>query len=145
VLTARQNHRVEWGHCDPTGAIQTTQFHFWIEQASHRLCEVAGFGHADIEKDPQLKGFPAVSVEAELISLPKYGDIITVTSRVVRLGNSSLQIEHVFELDSHLLAKGYEIKVCATGSEQNQHELQAIPIPEHIRKNFADQRLIEFS
>ncbi|MCP5087179.1 MAG: acyl-CoA thioesterase [Rhodobacteraceae bacterium] len=144
MLKVEHQLRVEWGFCDPTGRMRDAQLFFWMDQATHRLCEASGFGDDEFFCQPEALGFPVVSVSVEKKKdLPKYGAILTQTSKVARIGNSSLRIEHEFECEGRHVASGYEVRVYGITHPEDEENLLAVPIPDHIKKNLSRQKMLQ--
>ncbi len=137
MLTAKRTLDVEWGQCDPMGRVFSNQFFIWMDQGAHRLLNAAGFGPEQFTGTDNSTGFSVVAVGAEFGTLPRYGDRLEVTSRVTKLGNSSIRLEHDFELHGKSVTQGYEIRVHGVTPKDDPKSMKAAPIPDGVRTQLA--------
>jgi 4-hydroxybenzoyl-CoA thioesterase len=142
MLAAKQQLDVEWGQCDPAGRVFSNQFFVWMDQGAHRLLNAAGFGPEQFRGTDQSTGFSVVAIGAEFSTLPRYGDKLELTSRITKLGNSSLRLEHDFEFLGKSVTKGYEVRVHGITANDDLKSMKAAPIPDSVRTQLAQNLVI---
>jgi 4-hydroxybenzoyl-CoA thioesterase len=143
MFKAVQRIRVEWSHCDPARIIFNPNYYIWMDQGTHRLFEAAGIGYKEMVTGQFFKGFPLVASGAEYMSVVRYGDLLSLTSGVTKLGRTSLRVEHAFECEGELAAKGFEVRVFGNSPPENPDGLIASPLPDDIRQKLSRSDLID--
>ncbi len=130
-----QRIRVQWSHCDPAGIIFNPHYYVWMDQATHQLLQACGFDlFAQVNKDG-FRGCPLVSSGLEFKAPLFLGDVVTVTSHVERLGNSSFTVKHSFARDdSTTVAEGHEERVWAVDHPDDPKRMTGSPIPDRVRR-----------
>lgn len=142
MLTARLDVRVEWSHCDPAGIIFNPNYYVWMDAASHSLINASGFDFFGRIGSPEFKGCPLVSSEMQF-QKPLYpGEIVTIVSQVVKFGNSSFEVEHAFERDGDVVARGFERRVWAGVHPDDPRRMKGVPVPDEVRKALSETRTV---
>lgn len=125
---------VRFSHCDPAGIIFYPQYFVMFnglveDWFNHGL----GINYAGFITERRL-GLPVASLACDFIIPSKIGEIITLTLKIERIGNSSLKlaIHAIYEEQKRLAA---QLSLVVTSLDT----MRAVPIPEDLRA-----RLIEF-
>ena len=137
MFTAIQRLRVEWAHCDPAGIIFNPNYYIWMDQGAHRLLEAAGIDMLPTEENPTSRGFPLVSSGMDFTSPARFRDIVTLQSRIAKIGTKSFRVEHQFLLGDVLLAKGFEIRVWGASAPKDAERLIALPLSDSLKNKLA--------
>lgn len=126
---------VRFSHCDPAGIIfyphYFVMFNGLVEDwFNHALnIDYAGF------ITNRRLGLPMVNIQCDFVAPSKIGEVITLTLKVERIGNSSilLLVQALFEGKVRLSSK---LTLCVSSFATGR----AVPIPDDLR-----QRLNEFT
>ena len=125
---------VRFSHCDPAGIIfyphYFVMFNGLVEDWFNHALEI---NYADFITTRRL-GLPMVNIKCDFVAPSKIGEIITLTLKVKRIGNSSLTLAVGARLNDQLRVKT-ELTLCVFSFKTRR----ATPIPEDLRK-----RLTEF-
>lgn len=166
MLTSTLRIRVEWANCDPAGIIFNPHYYIWMDAGSHALMKAAGIDMAsEIKKDNQFMGYPLVTSTAQFHAPAMLGDVLTLSTTVEKIGNTSFTTCHTFfrstafgtavdtadSTSDSVIAKANEVVLC-TGSEvrvwggtdENNH-LIALRVPDKVRESLSINEIIDSS
>lgn len=121
--------RVDFADTDMAGIVHFARFFVFMETAEHRFRESLGHPVVDEDDDGAPLGWPRVSASCDYRSPARFGDELTIRSRIVEVGRSSLIFAFTFERQGEVLAEGRLTSVCCRMGE----EVRAVPIPEALR------------
>jgi len=133
-FTNTRSVRIEWGDCDPAGIIFYPRYFEIFDASTAMLFERA----TGLTKYQQLKtlnfsGYPLVRTQARFLKPTRFGDDVTVESRIT-FGRSSFEIEHKLSLDGVLCAECSEKRVWAVRDAEGR--LKSAPVPDAVRAKF---------
>lgn len=130
-----QRIRVQWSHCDPAGIIFNPHYYVWMDQATHQLLQAAGFDLFEETGKDGFRGCPLVSSALDFKAPLYLGDIVTVTSHVETIGNSSFTVNHSFaQADKTIVASGHENRVWAVSHPDDPKRMTGSPVPDRLRR-----------
>ena len=123
---------VRFSHCDPAGIIfyphYFVMFNGLVEDwFNHALAiDYAGF------ITNRRLGLPMVNIQCDFVAPSKIGEIITLTLKVERIGNSSIQLltQALFDQTVRLSAK---LTICVNSFASGR----AVPIPDDLRQRLS--------
>ena len=95
--------RVAFGDCDPANIVYFPNFYRWLDQATHDLCEAAGFELTVVRRDRQWVGFPLAEAGARFHRPATINDVLRIETRVKEWGPMMFMLEHRILLDGVLL------------------------------------------
>lgn len=101
------NIEVRYGETDKMGVVYHSRYFPWFEIAREKLLEESGMRYAELEKEGIM--LPLVDCYCRFRRGAKYGDTVTVTAELVKLGAATCKFSYTvkrFE-DGELLAEGY--------------------------------------
>lgn len=125
---------VEWGDCDPAGIVYYPSYFRWLDQATFRLFLAAGLKRDDLSGGQWKEGTPLVAAECAFRRPSQHGEMLTIESRVEKLGRSSFVIRHVFrDSAGQVAAEGSETRIWAR-KDGDARSLRAVAIPEDVKK-----------
>jgi 4-hydroxybenzoyl-CoA thioesterase len=125
---------VEWGDCDPAGIVYYPSYFRWLDQATFRLFLAAGLKRDDLSGGQWKEGTPLVAAECAFRRPSQHGEMLTIESRVEKLGRSSFTIRHVFrDSAGQVAAEGSETRIWAR-KDGDARSLRAVAIPEDVKK-----------
>ena len=121
--------KVYYHDTDAGGVVYYARYLAMLEEARTELCLKKGFDCAEWLK----KGFAFVVVHcaADYRRPARYGDTVSVTARVARIGNSSVEFEQEIVKDDTVLVNARVIWACVGG------DFKTRPVPEEIRARLA--------
>ena len=143
MLQAKLRIRIEWSHCDAAKIIFNPHYYIWMDNCSHSLLRIAGLDARDHLDDADFKGCPLVTSSAQFHAPALLGDEVVLTSRVIRFGNTSFELEHHFYRKKTLLCSGSEVRVW--GATDASGNLIAIPVPDWIRERLSIKEIHDVS
>ena len=134
TLTNTRTVRIEWGDCDSAGIIFYPRYFAIFDASTAMLFEAAlGMTKFQMFKALPFSGFPLVRTHARFIVPTRFGDDVTVDSRV-SFGRSSFDIEHKLSLDGTLCAECEEKRVWVVRDAEGR--LKPHPVPDEVREKF---------
>jgi 4-hydroxybenzoyl-CoA thioesterase len=142
MLESRLDIRVEWGHCDPARIVYNPNFYDWMEAGLLALFEAAHLSlTAMVAEMPEFRGTPLVKGEATFMAPAMVGDVILLSSRVLRLGGASLDIAHVFTRGDTRLVEAAQTRVWGVSPPGEPERLTTARIPQHVRDALSEERV----
>ena len=134
TLSHTRQVRIEWGDCDPAGIIFYPNY-FAIFDASTALLFEAALGMTKFEmfKKLEFTGWPLVRTQARFIRPTRFGDDVTVESKIT-FGRSSFDIEHRLSLDGVTCVECSERRVWTMRDAQGV--LKSHPVPKEVLEKF---------
>lgn len=126
---------IEWGDCDPAGIVFNPNFFAYFDHCTTLLYEAAGWPKPKMLTEFGIAGCPLVTTGATFKRPCRYGDTVEITTRIVTVGASSFEIEHVLTLDGAVCVEGREKRVWAV-EDAATGALRSAPIPDDVRARF---------
>lgn len=143
TFTARQNIRVEWGHCDPARIIYNPNYFRWMETGVHLLFGAAGINLEKLTaEDHDFRAVPLVNTEAAFLAPARIGDFVTHTVWISRWGAKAFDIEHRFSIRERLLVRAKQIRVWARALPDDPDSLRAIAVPDDVRAALSEDKTV---
>lgn len=126
--------RIEWGDCDPAGIIFYPRY-FDIFDASTALLFERSLGMTKFQmfKNLDFAGFPLVHTRARFLKPTRFGDDVTVESKIA-FGRSSFDVEHRLGLKDEICVEASEKRVWVVRGANGR--LKSHPIPEAVLVKF---------
>ena len=126
--------RIEWGDCDPAGIIFYPRY-FDIFDASTALIFENALGMTKFQmfKNLEFAGFPLVRTHARFLKPIRFGDDVTVESKIA-FGRSSFDVEHRLSLNGETCAKCSEKRVWVVRDADGR--LKSHPVPDEVLTKF---------
>jgi 4-hydroxybenzoyl-CoA thioesterase len=132
----RRQITVEFGHCDPTGAVHVPRFLQYFDTNTWMLFEAAtGVDRRDFTATFGI--LPLVEVNADVLRPVRFGEVIEIASRVTEFRRSSFHVEHRISAGGELVVDGGETRVWAVRHKEDPDRISAQPIPEAVTVRFA--------
>lgn len=129
----RQRRVVQFGECDPAGAVYYPVFFNWFHQAMEAwFDEAIGVPYVQLL---ERVGFPAAHTSADFKKICRFGDVVFVELRVERLGSRSLTLAFaiVGDAEGDLRLTGKVVCVAVPRSEGGGFVFQPAEIPADLR------------
>jgi 4-hydroxybenzoyl-CoA thioesterase len=136
MLTAKREILIEWGDCDPAGIVFYPRYFAWFD-----ACTAGLFAHAGLPKPEMLKrygivGIPMVDTRGKFHIPSKFGDRVTVETRIAGFRRSSFDVEHRLMKGEALAVEGFETRVWVGRHPDDPERIKAQPIPEEVMALF---------
>jgi 4-hydroxybenzoyl-CoA thioesterase len=136
MLTTKKDIQIEWGDCDPAGIVFYPRYFAWFD-----ACTAGHFANAGLPKFQMLKtydivGFPMVDTRAKFILPSKFGDVVTVETRISEFRRSSFDVEHRLFKEGALAIEAYETRVWVGRHPDDPERIKSQPIPEEVIARF---------
>lgn len=136
MLTSSKDILIEWGDCDPAGIVFYPRYFAWFD-----ACTAGLFAHAGLPKFQMLKtygivGIPMVDTRAKFLLPSKFGDIVTVETRIAEFRRSSFDVEHRLLKAGALAIEASETRVWVGRHPDDPDRIKAQAIPEEVIARF---------
>ena len=125
--------RVEFGDCDPATIVYFPNYYRWFDQATHALCEAAGYGLIEVRADPGWVSYPIAEAGARFRAPASTGDHLRIETRVRTWHERFFDLEHRVFRDEQLLVEGWQTRFIGIHDTQRGGKLAALPIPAAFR------------
>lgn len=133
MFTNTREWTVEWGDCDPAGIVFFPRFFAAFDTSTSRLIEAAlGKGSAQIFRENGIIGWPMVDVSAKFLAPASFGEVVTITTRVTKVGRSSIALEHRLGKDGQTRIDASEVRVWAAARSDGSAGIESVTIPSEI-------------
>lgn len=134
MLVNRHQVEIEWGDCDAAGIVFYPNYFSYFDAATGRLFEMAlGMKKIAWAAKFGIVGIPMVDTGAKFIVPSRYGDVVTIETRVAEIRRSSFRIDHRLLKDNVVAVEGHEVRVWTGRDPENPEKLTGVPIPEEVR------------
>jgi 4-hydroxybenzoyl-CoA thioesterase len=124
---------VRFSHCDPAGIIFYPHyfviFNGLVEDWFNHALEI---NYADFITTRRM-GLPMVNIQCDFVAPSKIGEVITLTLKVKRIGNSSLTLTVQAHLNDQMRVRA-QLTLCVFSFETRR----AITIPDDLRQRLTD-------
>ena len=139
MLTNRRNIEIEWGDCDAAGTVFFPRYLEYGDACTNALFAKAGLFKPVMLKSYNIIGLPLVDLRARFAVPSDFGDEVVYETSITEWGRSSFLVQHkVFRPDGVLALEIFERRVWVRRVSENPVAFQSEPIPEEVKKRFAD-------
>jgi 4-hydroxybenzoyl-CoA thioesterase len=138
-LVNRRDVFIEWGDCDPAGIVYYPRYFVFFDNATVALFAAAGLPKHEMVKTYDIVGIPMVDTRARFVIPSRWGETITIESRIAEWKRSSFDVEHKVLKDGALAIEAWETRVWVGRHPDDPHRIKSQPIPEDVKARFADQ------
>jgi acyl-CoA thioester hydrolase len=118
--------RVEFGDTDMAGIMHFANFFRFMESAETDFLRARGLTVAWLENGVKY-GFPRVSAACDYQSPARFGDVLTVSVTVEKVGKKSASYRFEFSRDGTPLAAGRITSVYCRGTKEGMESLEIPP------------------
>lgn len=138
VYSHTRTVRIEWGDCDPAGIIFNARYFEIFDASTAALFESAlGINKRQMLKAFNSAGIPLVRTEARFVKPPRFGDDVSIESRIA-FGRSSFGVEHRVRLDGELCAEASEVRVWVV--PDGNGGIKSRPVPHAVLEKFGSEK-----
>jgi 4-hydroxybenzoyl-CoA thioesterase/acyl-CoA thioester hydrolase len=138
------SRRVEFRDTDAAGIVHFSAFFPMMETAEHEMLRSLGLSALPRPSgDPSAAVFtwPRVAAHCEYFAAARFEDLLTITVRVAKIGNTSVEYHYRFDRDDCRIAEGRMTAVCcrlkppaAGGGGGHEVHLEKMAIPDSVRE-----------
>ena len=121
--------RVAFGDCDPANIVYFPNFYRWLDQATHDLCEAAGFELTVVRRDRQWVGFPLAEAGARFHRPATINDVLRIETWVKEWRPKMFLLEHRILREGVLLVEGWQTRFIGVHLADQGGRLAALPLP----------------
>ena len=133
MLSNTRKTRVEWGDCDPAGIIFYVRYFDFFDVSTTMLLERAlGMKKIEYLKAYDFMGHPLAETRAKFRLPTRFGDEISIETKLVALGRSSFKLEHRLILAGALAVEGTETRVWVVRDLADPKRIKSQPIPADV-------------
>ena len=129
---------VEWGDCDPAGIVFYPNYFRWFNQGAHALFGAAGMPFHEMIKERGIAGVPMLDTQASFKAPIRFGEVITLTSRIGEWRGKSFTVAHEVHKGGQLRAEGRDIRAWVVHDDKAPNGIRAVTIPDDVKRRFED-------
>ena len=131
MFTSHRTILIEWGDCDPADIVFYPRYFCWFDASTASHFKAAGLPKPELVRRYGVVGFPMVDTRAIFHVPSRYGDEVTIETRITRFGRSSFDVEHQLMRGDVLAVEGFEKRVLVAKSADGEG-ITACPVPEEV-------------
>lgn len=131
-MISRREHVIEWGQCDAAGIVFYPQYYVMFDACTSLLFERAGWPRGSMFREFDIHGLPLVETSAKYSFPLRFGDHVTIETRVAEWKRTSFVVRHDILKDGKAAVEGTEIRVWAGRHPDDPARMKAMPIPEEV-------------
>ncbi len=124
--------RIEWGDCDPAGIIYYPRYFGFFDASTSALIERAlGMTKPEYLKAYDFTGHPLVSVRSRFLLPARFGDDVTIETRVAEFRRSSFDVHHRLFKNGALAVEAFETRAWVQG-DPSHGTMRGAPVPQEV-------------
>jgi acyl-CoA thioesterase FadM len=124
--------QVRWSDADPAGIAFYPRFFEWYDIGTEALFASLGLVWAEIFPQYGIVGVPILEVGSRFVSPVRYGDVVSVRTRVVWVRAKTFRVEHALSVGDRLCAEGFEVRAWVARPDAPRGRLRAVAIPPEV-------------
>jgi YbgC/YbaW family acyl-CoA thioester hydrolase len=124
--------QVRWGDVDPAGIVYYPRFFQWYDLGCEQLFVALGLQWPETFPKYEIVGVPIVESGSKFVSPARYGDVLTIRSRVAWVRARTFRMEHEISVGPRLCAAGFGVRAWVAWPKTPGERLHAKPIPEDV-------------
>ncbi|MEO1067158.1 MAG: acyl-CoA thioesterase [Pseudomonadota bacterium] len=101
---------VTFGDCDPAGLVFYPNFLRWFDTSFQNILSARGFDQRRIQERFDAVGTGVMDVKSSFRAPVRYGDDLTIVSRIASYSNRSFEVTHEASVDGRLCVEALEIR-----------------------------------
>jgi YbgC/YbaW family acyl-CoA thioester hydrolase len=124
--------QVRWSDADPAGIAFYPRFFEWYDMGTEALFASLGLVWAETFPRHGIVGVPVLETGSRFVSPVRYGDMVTVRTRVAWVREKTFRVEHDLSVGDRACAAGYEVRAWVARPRAAGDRLRAVPIPAEV-------------
>lgn len=121
--------RVGFGDCDPADIVYFPNFYRWLDQATHDLCEAAGFELTRVRRELGWVGFPLAEVATRFHRPATINDNLRIETRIREWRRKVFLLDQRICRDDVLLVEGWQTRFIGVHLPEHGGRLASLAIP----------------
>lgn len=121
--------RVAFGDCDPANIVYFPNFYRWFDQATHDLCEAAGFELTQVRRERDWVGFPLAEAGARFLRPATINDRLRVETRIREWRTHRFLLDHRILREGEVLVEAWQTRFIGVRLPEQGGRLAALAIP----------------
>jgi 4-hydroxybenzoyl-CoA thioesterase len=131
--TNERSVRIEWGDCDPAGIVYYPRYFAMFDASTTALFERAlEMTKYEFLKYYRFLGYPMLATEARFVAPARFGDVVTIQTKLVKIGRSSFEVEHTLCKDGNIAVEASEKRVWTVQDPADPGRIKSQPIPDEV-------------
>jgi 4-hydroxybenzoyl-CoA thioesterase len=136
MLVNRRIMRIEWGDCDPAGIIYYPRYFAFFDACTSELVERAlGMPRSEYLKAYDFADHALVNTKSRFFIPTRFGDDVTIESRMAAVRRSSFDITHRLLKHGVLAVEGCETRVWVRIDPESGC-MKAVAVPPQVIERF---------
>ena len=123
---------VRWSDVDLAGVVFYPRFFEWYDLGCELLFASLGLPWPEAFPRYDIVGVPIVESGSKFVSPARYGDVLTIRSKVAWVREKTFRMEHEISVGSRLCSTGFEVRAWVGRPKWPGETLHARPIPEEV-------------
>lgn len=136
-LVNRRDVFIEWGDCDPAGIVYYPRYFVHFDNSTVALFAAAGLPKHEMVKAYDIVGIPMVDTRARFIIPSRWGETISIKSRIAEWRGSSFDVEHKVFKGAALAIEAWETRVWVGRHPDDPEKIKGRPVPDEVKARFA--------
>ena len=124
--------QVRWSDVDPAGIVYYPRFFQWYDLGCEELFLALGLPWPEAFPRYDIVGVPIVESGSRFLSPVRYGDLLTIRSKVAWVRQKTFRMEHEISVDARLCALGFEVRAWVGRPKSPGETLHAKRIPDEV-------------
>jgi len=138
MLTYTRKTRIEWGDCDPAGIVFFPRYFAMFDSCTTALfSEALGMSKYQFFKHYKFAGYPMVDTRARFLKPTKFGDDVTIETKVTAFRRSSFDVQHHLTFEGELAVECTDTRVWVERHPGDPDKVRAKPIPQEVIAKFS--------
>jgi 4-hydroxybenzoyl-CoA thioesterase len=126
--------QVRWGDVDPAGIVFYPRFFEWYDLGCEALFAALGLAWPEAFPKYGIVGVPIVESGSRFVAPARWGDVLTITSRVAWVKERKFRVDHTIAAGATVCATGFEVRAWVARPTAPGERLQAIAIPAEVAR-----------
>jgi 4-hydroxybenzoyl-CoA thioesterase len=139
MLTSLRKIFIEWGDCDPAAIVFYPRYFEWFDACTAGLFALAGYPKQELLKTHGIV-IPIVDTRSRFLIPSRFGDEVTVETKITRFGRSSFDVHHRMLKGADLAVECFETRVWTAMQPAGPERLKSSPIPETVIQSLSRDR-----
>jgi 4-hydroxybenzoyl-CoA thioesterase len=133
MFSIRRQLEIEWGQCDPAGIVYYPQFLSMFDWSSMKLLQKAlGMDKHQMLAKFNCGGVPVVKIETTFRAPCRFGEVVGITSTMLKVGRTSFHIQHHLHKGDELCVECDQVRVWVTPNSDDPLKIRPMPIPSEV-------------
>lgn len=133
-FTNRREVAIEWGDCDPAGIVFYPRYFAMFDACTAALFAAAlGYNKFEMLARFGIIGIPMVDTGAKFLVPSRFGDVISIESRVASFQRSSFQVSHRVFRGGILAIEAHETRVWAARDPDDPTRIKGVAVPDEVK------------